>query len=439
MVLELVYSIQYPLRAMNFVCRTSRLRGTVEVPGSKSHTVRAVAIASLASGASCIEAPLDSADTQATVRAYRALGAHIDTRATDWIVTGTAGELTTPEDVIDVANSGTTMNVAIGSAALLRRGMAVLTGDDQVRRRPNGPLLNSLCELGAWAASTRGNGSPPVVVRGRLRGGTTVIECQTSQFLSSLLINCPLGDGDTTIRVPVLNEAPYVDMTLDWLTRLGIRFERDGYREFRVPGGQRYDAFTRRVPADFSSATFFLCAGALQDNDVVVKGLDLEDTQGDKAVLKYLRQMGARVDALPEGVRVRPGDLRGCKIDLNATPDALPMMGVVGCFAKGTTRLVNVPQARMKECDRIAAMRQELERLGAKVRELPDGLEIEQSVLHGARVDGHADHRIVMALTVAGCCIPNDTVVTNAESVSVTFPGFADCMKSLGASLRIAE
>lgn len=423
---------------MNFVCRKSRLRGDVTIPGSKSHTIRAVAFASLAFGESRIEAPLDSGDARSAVRAFTALGAKIECQPDVWIVHGTGGELRAPDDVVDVGNSGTTTNIAMGSAALVRTGLTVLTGDHQIRRRPSGPLIASLNDLGARAESSRGNGCPPIVVRGRLKGGTTSIECRSSQYLTSLLINTPLADGNTTIRVPILEEKPYVEMTLDWLARQQIKLERDELREFRVPGGQSYRAFQRRIPADFSSATFFLCAGALGDNEVTVHGLDLSDPQGDKAVLDYLRQMGARVDVQPDGgLRVQPGNLKGCRIDLNATPDALPMMAVVACFAAGTTTLANVAHARIKETDRIATMRQELTRLGAKVTELPDGLVIEGSKLTGAEVDGHHDHRIAMALAVAGCSIPGQTIVRTAESATITFPTFMDCMRGIGAEIEV--
>ena len=315
---------------MNFVCRKSQLRGDVTIPGSKSHTIRAVAFASLAHGESRIDAPLDSGDTRSAVRAFTAFGAKIECRPDAWIVQGTGGELRAPDDVVDVGNSGTTLNVALGSAALARKGQTMLTGDHQVQRRPSGPLITSLNDLGASVVSKRGDGCPPITVRGRLEGGTTSIECKSSQYLTSLLINTPLADGDTTIRVPVLEEKPYVEMTLDWLARQQIKLERDDLREFRVRGRQNYRGFHWRIPADFSSATFFLCAGALGDNEVTVHGLDVNDPQGDKAVLDYLRQMGARVDMQPDGgIRVQPGNLKGCRIDLNATPDALPMMAVV--------------------------------------------------------------------------------------------------------------
>ena len=425
---------------MKLLVDNSTLEGAVTIPASKSHTIRAVAIAALAEGDSLIEQPLDSADARAAFHAYRAFGAEISEVPEGWRVRGTGGRLRTPDNVIDVANSGTTMRVALGSATLLREGLAVLTGDEQVRARPCGPLMDSLNDLGAHVQASRGNGCPPFVVEGVLRGGETTIEAVTSQYVTSLLLNSPLAETDTVIRVPFLNEKPYVGMTLDWLEHQGIRVDHaEDLSEFHVPGGQRYAPVRRAIPGDFSSATFFLCAGALGHNSILSKGLDIEDTQGDKAVLEYLRAMGAQVVLEEEGIRVTAKRLEGCEIDLNATPDALPMMAVVGCFARGNTRLVNVPQARLKETDRITVMRSELEKLGAKIIELPDGLVVEESTLRAGEIEGHGDHRVVMALAIAGTMLPGTTTIHGYEAVSVTFPTFLDELNRLGAAARVAE
>ncbi|MCP4640961.1 MAG: 3-phosphoshikimate 1-carboxyvinyltransferase [bacterium] len=421
---------------MNLVCQKSVLKGGIDVPGSKSHTIRAVAIASLAAGESRIERPLLSEDAQSAAAAYRALGAKIDMNGDVWHIQGLGGELRAPENVIDAGNSGTTLRMVMGSCALLRSGAAVLTGDAQIRTRPSGPLADSLTDLGADVFSTRGNGSAPFVARGRMWGGQTTIEAVTSQYLSSLLLNAPLADGDTTIRVPLLNEKPYVEITLDWLKRQGVTYERDGWRTFRIRGGQQYQPVTRPIPGDWSSATFFLAAGALPGNTVDVRGVEMNDTQGDKAVLDYLRAMGAQVDVLDDGVRVTGGELTGCDLDLNATPDALPMMAVLACFARGRTRLLNVAQARVKETDRIAVMRKELEKLGATVSERPDGLVIEESALHGGIVEGHDDHRVVMALAIGATQIDDPTTIRGYEAAAITYRGFAETLGGLGGTVR---
>jgi 3-phosphoshikimate 1-carboxyvinyltransferase len=422
---------------VNLVVSKSSLKGRVPIPASKSHTIRGLVIASLAEGASRLIAPLDSQDTRSCVRACRALGARIETGA-DWEVTGTAGNLATPDDVVDVGNSGTTLCVTLGAAAL-GDGYTVFTGDEQIRRRPLQPLVNALEELGAQVYSTRNNGLPPVVARGRIKGGRCFLDAVSSQYLTSLLINTPLAEADTEIDVGVLNEAPYVEMTLRWLGEQGIRYSQEDLKHFVFPGGQRYHAFGKRIPADFSSATFFLCAGAITDADLTLEGLDMNDPQGDKAVVGMLEEMGARVDVEHESIRIRPGDLAGRTLDLNSTPDALPALAVVGCLARGKTRLENVPQARLKETDRIHVMAEELSKMGATIRELPAGLEIEGGGLNGAKVSGHSDHRVVMALTVAGMAAQGETEVDTAEAAAVTFPSFLGLMQSVGASIGVKQ
>ncbi|MBN1845185.1 MAG: 3-phosphoshikimate 1-carboxyvinyltransferase [Sedimentisphaerales bacterium] len=423
---------------MKLRIQPSRLRGSIAIPGSKSHTIRAVALASLAAGQSEILDPLDSADTRAAVECYRRLGARIETdNPGRWLIQGMEGRPACPDTVIDVANSGTTLRFAIGSAALLAEGAAVFTGDAQIRSRPAGPLLDSLNELGARCFSTRGNGKSPIVVQGRLTGGRTSIAAVTSQYLSCLLIHAPLAEHETIIEVTQLNEKPYVEMTLRYLDEQGIQYEREGYDRFRFAGGQGYRAFSKRIPADFSSATFFFCAGAILEADIVLEGLDFSDAQGDKAVVEILRQMGADIRIDGRQVRVKPGELRGMDIDMNAIPDALPALAVVACFARGRTRLHNVPQARLKETDRIAVMAAELAKLGARVSEQPDGLTIEPASLHAGDLQGHGDHRIVMALALAGMAVPGTTTIDTAEAVSVTFPEYPRLMQQLGAEMEL--
>jgi 3-phosphoshikimate 1-carboxyvinyltransferase len=415
----------------------SNLAGEVLIPASKSHTIRAVALGSLASGTSKISNPLVSADTLSAVNVYRKFGADISL-GNEWVITGTGGELSIPDDVLDVGNSGTSLYIAMGTAGLVK-GYTVFTGDSQIRNRPAGPLLNSLRDLGADAFSTRGNDKPPLVIGGPMTGGRTLLDgSKTSQYLTSLLINCPLAENRTEIRVSNAVELPYIEMTLGWLDEQGIKYEREGFERFAIPGGQAYHAFEKRIPGDFSSATFFLCAAAITKSELTLLGLDMNDTQGDKAVVNMLQQMGAEAEQLPEGIRIKGSALRGVDLDLGATPDALPALAVTACFAEGVTRLLNVPQARLKETDRISVMCQELTKMGAKVQELPDGLVIEGGSMHSAKVHGHHDHRVVMALAVAGLACDGVTEVDTAEAVEVTFPNFVELMKHAGAKIYVA-
>jgi 3-phosphoshikimate 1-carboxyvinyltransferase len=424
---------------MKLIVKKSQLMGTAAIPASKSHTIRAVAIASLASGKSFIRSPLISNDTYSSVDCYRLLGAKIDTSKDDvWVVNGNGGNISVPDKIVDVGNSGTTLRLASGSAALAPAGKFItMTGDEQIQTRPIAPLLKSLTDLGAQSRSIKNNGKAPVKIGGGLDGGHTTIECFTSQYLSSLLLCTPLAAKDTTIDVTLLNEPDYVKMTCDWLDKQGIKYTNENMRRFAIQGRQSYKPFDMPIPADFSSATFFLCAAAILKADITLTGLDFTDSQPDKAVAKYLAAMGAEVKISGSSVLIKGGELKGIEIDMNKTPDALPAMAVTAAFAEGTTRLVNVPQARSKETDRIACMAKELKKMGVDIEELPDGLVIHKSNLHAASVNGHADHRIVMALSLAGMTVDRQTTIDTAEAMRVTFPTFVDLMRSLGANMTL--
>lgn len=424
---------------MKLTAKKSRLRGSVAIPASKSHTIRAVAIASLANGQSLIKNPLISEDALSAIKCYSMLGAKIDcTDKSCWKIIGNGGKLTTPSEIIDVGNSGTTLRLSAGSASLLPKGQKVtFTGDAQIQTRPIQPLLNSLNELGAKAKSLKNNGSAPIEIEGQILGGKTTIECFTSQYLSSLLLAVPLAKNDTEITVPLLNEPDYAKITLDWLDWQGIKYENFDMKRFIVKGNQKYTAFDKQIPADFSSATFFLCAGAILDSDITITGLDFSDSQPDKAVVDYLKKMGAKIEITSLGVRVQSSQLKGIDIDMNRTPDALPAMAVTAAFAQGTTRFLNVPQARKKETDRIKCMAEELTKLGAKVEELPDGLIVHGSKLHPANLDGRGDHRIVMSLALAAMAVDAPCFIDTAEAMNVTFPDFVKLMKHLGADINL--
>ncbi len=424
---------------MEITSHASLLSGEITIPASKSHTIRAVIIGALAPGESVIEAPLVSLDTKSAVAAVRAFGADVVMTPETWTIRGVGSVPNVPDTVIDVGNSGTTLYMIMGTAALAD-GWTVITGDSQIRKRTASPLIEALGGLGVEIFSTRENGMAPIAVRGRMNGGRTSVAGISSQYVSSLLLACPLAVNDTEIAITMLNERPYVHMTLDWLATQEIDVSaEDDLTHISIPGGQSYRAFHRRIPGDFSSASFPLCAAALAGGRVVLKGLEMTDSQGDKKVVDILAGMGSTVERGPDWVAVNGGQLMGIDVDMNEIPDALPVLAVTACFAEGTTRLYNVAQARIKETDRIAVMAHELTRLGADVTELPDGLEIRGTGLSGGRVSGHGDHRIVMAMTVAGMASDNPVTVDTAEAADITFPGFWDKMRSIGGEIETHE
>ena len=413
----------------------STLQGKIRIPASKSHTIRAIALAGIAKGKSVLENPLFSSDTISCIEGIKEFGAEV-VQGNALVITGTGGLPGLSCKKIDVGNSGTSLRILTGLASLADFPI-LFDGDSSIRQRPMIPLFSALEKLGATIQST--DGRCPFTITGPIRGGKTTVNGISSQFLTSLLLACPLAPEDTEINVENLHEKPYVEMTLDWLGKLSMHFEQRGLEWFHISGGQKYQAFKRSIPADFSSATFAACAAAITGSEILIKGLDFSDHQGDKEIFTFLRNMGAQIQHIPEGVIVKGGNLRGIDIDMNNTPDALPAFAVVGCFAQGTTRLLNVAQARLKECDRISAITAGLSKMGAKIEELKDGLIIHQSALKGCEVRGYHDHRMVMALSVAGMIAKGNTIVDTAESVQITYPDYVEDMKAIGANFEMSD
>ncbi len=416
---------------------SSTVRGTVRIPTSKSHSIRAVFLAALAEGTSTIRYRLHSADVDSAIAACKALGAKIEETGEILKVTGFNGRPIAPVDVIDVGNSGTTANFVLALAALCDKPVTI-TADDQTRKRPVAPLLESLKQLGAVIESSN-NGLLPVRIRGPIKGGIADVEGTTSQYLSALLIHSIFCENPTALKLKSLNEKPYADMTVAWLKKLGVRLEHDNYREYRLPPRQSLKMFNAGIPSDWSSAAFFLILAAIPGCEVTLEGLDFTDTQGDKEVVNYLKAMGADIE-VGTTVSIHGKKLRGTVLDLNNTPDALPAMAVAGALAEGVTHLTNVPQARIKETDRIAVMCQELRKLGADITEERDGLLIKGGApLKGTAVAGHYDHRVVMSLAVAGLAASGKTTIDSAEAINITFPDFVEKMRACGTNIRLYQ
>ncbi|MCK5281999.1 MAG: 3-phosphoshikimate 1-carboxyvinyltransferase [Nanoarchaeota archaeon] len=419
------------------VKKTESIEGEAIIPGSKSHTIRAFIFASLAEGKSKITNALESGDTEAAINACSVLGAKIEKKSEgEFEVVGFNGSPKISDNKINTLNSGTTTNL-IASVACLSDKKIVIDGDDSIRKRPMQPLLTALNNLGATVMSINNNGCPPIEVGGRLKGGRTELSCVSSQYLSSLLISCPLAPENTEIIVKNICEKPYIEMTLKWLDELGIKYDNENFDKIIIYGKQRYNCFEKSIPKDWSSATFLLAAGVLLGRDIIIRGLDLEDSQADKLVLDYIRKLGADIKIEKECIIVNKSKLIGCELDLNNTPDALPAIAVLACHAEGRTIIKNIAHARIKETDRINVMAQELSKMDAKVEEMDEGLIIEHSVLKGAKVKGRNDHRIVMALSLAGLIAEGETIIDTADAVNVTFPGYVKLMRKLGANMEV--
>jgi len=421
---------------MKLAVRPSRLSGSIAVPGSKSHTIRGIVAALQSSGRSVLRAPLNSDDTRSALNAARLFGADVCEYPDRWEICGVNGKLHDPGCVVNMNNSGTGLRMLTALAAMQDFPVS-FDGDESLRSRLMDGLFGALEILGVEINSA--NGKCPFTVCGPVKGGETKADGKSSQYLTSLLFALPAAEQNSVVKLDYLYEQPYVGISERWLTELGIKFKRSADMLYwEIPGGQSFPAFDRVVPADFSTACFALAAGALCGNDVKILNLDFDDAQGDKLVFDFYEEMGAEIVRKDGEVVVNaPDNLRAVTLDLNSTPDALPVISATASFIPGETKLINVAQARNKETDRITVMREELTKMGGNITELPDGMVIRGGKLHGAEVESHGDHRIAMSLAVAGLAADGETVINGAECIAVTYPGFVDDFRALGADFTL--
>ena len=422
---------------MKWILRPSAISGSITIPPSKSHTIRAMLIAALADGTSVIRRPLLKGDGASAIRAAASLGAVVEAKGDDVHVTGTGGDLSLGADVIDMGNSGTGLNLFCSVAALGERPRR-FDGDASLRARPVRSLMAALVQLGVKVMVENEGRDVPFTVQGPLKGGRAQVNGLSSQFVSSLLFACPLAKEDTHLTVHDLHEQPYVEISLWWLEKQGIEIEYSKeLTTYNIRGAQSYTPFDMAIPADFSSAVFPAVAAAINGDAIELRGLDFSDPQGDKEVFRHLETMGARVKRSADSVTVYGGRLQGAILDLNSVPDALPALVVAAACAHGETVFTNVKQARIKETDRIAVMAAELGKMGIDVKELPDGMVVQGGSLQGAQVNSHYDHRVAMALAVAGMNANGETVIDGAEAAEITYPSFVEDFLNLGADIRV--
>ena len=420
--------------------KPSKLAGEVVAPPSKSYTHRAFAVGLLAKGESRITDPLIGLDTKATIDAAEILGAKISNIRETWVVHGTGGNLKPKTDLIDAQNSGTTIRIMSAIAALSRKPIR-LTGDESIKTRPMGPLIEALVKLGAKGKCEGPNGRPPVVVGGGLVGGDIEITgAVSSQFISALLIACPYAREDVTLSVvEEPRSKPYIEITLEVLDAVGAKIKRNkSFTDFKIDGRQVFSPLELRIPGDFSSAAFVLGAAALTESTVRVSNLNVRGAQGDRRIVELLKEFGADVRVRGETVEVIGAGLTGIEADCSDNPDLVPILSVLGAVADGRTRITNIHHLRFKETDRLRALATELRKLGANVEELPDEIRLNGvKQLKGAKLQSYGDHRMAMALGVAGLVAKGETVVDGAESIPVSYPSFVEDMRKLGAQFKV--
>lgn len=398
--------------------RPGAVSGRLRAPGSKAHTHRAFILAALAGNGS-VQNALSSEDTEATLRCLERLGFLVTHLPHETRVGGT---FRAPREALDVRESGTTLRL-LSAVSTLQPAEVRFRAGPVLSRRPMRPLLDALRDLGVSVPGD--DGHPPFSLRGPLRGGPTRIPGDvSSQFLSALLLACPVAPGRSQIAVEgPITSRPYVDLTLAQLRHHGVRVEEEK-GTFVVPGGQRVRQRPYRVPGDYSSAAFFLAAAAVTGGSVTVENLSLDDPQGDRAIVDHLRAFGATADPNGDAVTVRGGPLRGAELDVGRVPDLFPVLCALGAVATGRTRLHGAPHLRAKESDRIHAMAVNLAAAGIRARELPDGIEIEGGRPRGVEIQSFGDHRVAMAMCVLALAADGESVLPDEGVVAKSYPSF---------------
>ena len=417
----------------------SKLKGEVKIPPSKSMAHRAIICAALSDGLCIIENIDYSDDIIATIDAMNSLGAKI-VKHKDYIeVIGAYGSDEKPQEtrIIDCNESGSTLRFLV-PISLLFKGSSKFIGRGNLGKRPLTTYYNIFERQGIEYSYEEGNLN--LVINGELKPGTFEVEGNvSSQFITGLLFTLPLlKEGSKIIITTEMESKGYIDLTLRAMSDFGVEIINNNYREFIIKGNQKYKARNYRVEGDYSQAAFFLCADSL-GNDVLCKDLDLNSLQGDKEVIDILERMNLVFNANDIGVKgTTNGELASTVIDGSQCPDIIPVLTSVAALTKGTTEIINAGRLRIKECDRLAAVTSELNKLGAKIIEKEDGLVVTgvEKLQGGVEVWSHKDHRIAMTLAIASTRCEEPIVIKDYECIAKSYPKFFEDFKALGGNVH---
>ena len=392
--------------------KKSALHGTVAMPPSKSAAHRAL-ICSFLAGGGDVSPIIESKDMIATVGAINAL--------------------MNDEKQINCIESGSTLRFMIPVAAALGKSVTFV-GEGKLPERPIGDYLRLLPEHNVECKS---EGGLPLTICGKLSSGTFELAGDvSSQYITGLLLALPILDGDSEIVLTTeLQSKPYVDMTVKVMADFGVVVEETEHGYY-IKGSQRYKKRDYTVEGDWSQAAFFLVGGILF-GDVELRGLDLNSTQGDKAVVDILRRFGGNIEVNNDCIIARKSELIGIEIDATDIPDMVPALAVAGAYARGKTVIKGAERLRFKESDRIESVVYNLKQLGADIVSTPDGMIINGGVLHCASLKGYNDHRIVMSMSVAASGISGVTTIDDAHSISKSYPEFFDDFNSIGGNANV--
>ena len=444
---------------MKAVAKKSVLSGHITVPGSKSHTIRALILAAMADGTSHISNPLPSNDCLSTAAAVRKVGAEVDFGEGEnsgvWTVRGAGAVLHLPADQIDVGNSGSLMYFLCPVLSTLK-GDCTFTGDESICRRPVNHLVDALCQLGANAKCINGGITPPFSFCGPIDVNKKLVtEGALSQYISGFMMAASRLNGTLEMELWNPKETPYLTMTKLWLESVGVPVKiSDDFKKISVTGPVPFKAFDKTVPSDWEGVAFPLVAALISGSEITIDNVDGSGSQGDDKIIEVLQSVGADIEWLgdEEKLIVRGGKKlttdslpdKELRVEMSAFPDAICALAVAACFIEGKTVFTDIDICRKKETDRIVAMTSELTKLGAHIVDEGNQLVVYGDggkSLHGGEVESFKDHRIVMSLACLGLGLGDgeSVIVNDAEWCSVTFPHFFEVMNEIGAGFETRQ
>lgn len=403
--------------------------GTIQLPGSKSISNRALLLASLARGTTCLNHLLNSDDVAYMLTALDTLSVsyQLNDDGTQCRVTGNPILSACNGKVIYVGNAGTVMRF-LTAVLSIQPNDVILTGDARMLERPIYELVDALRQGGARIDYLDRQGYPPLQIYGGFRGGAILLDgSRSSQFLSALLMAAPLAEHDTEITLSDKQVSqPYVSMTLNMMRVFGVVVDRPDHQKFIIKGKQNYRAVDEYfIEGDASGASYFLAGAAIKGGPVRVVGISQQSWQGDIAIVDILNTMGARIRWQDNIIECKKGPLKGIDMDLNAIPDAAMTLAVVALFAEGTTTLRNIGNWRMKECDRLEAMATELRKVGAIVIEGSDFITIKPPIVwKSAQIETYNDHRMAMCFSLIALSKNTSVSIINPTCITKTFPDY---------------
>ena len=422
---------------------TLALRGRFRVPGDKSISHRALMLGAIAQGETIIEGLLVGEDPHSTAKCFRQMGAKISQLNTGKVIIEGIGlgNLQEPIDILDAGNSGTTIRLMMGLLASAPGRFFTVTGDQSLKTRPMSRVVKPLQQMGATIWGRKGDALAPLAIRGQqLQPIHYHSPIASAQVKSCILLAGLMADGETTVTEPALSR----DHSERMLRAFGAIITVDPETHSATVAG--YPQLWGQhivVPGDISSAAFWLVAAAIvPGSELIIENVGINPTR--TGILEVLEQMEAKIERLNERVvagepvadlRVRHSQLKGCTVAGEIIPrliDEIPILAVAAVFAQGKTIIRDAAELRVKESDRLAVIASQLNRMGAKITELPDGLEIEGGTpLVGAEVDSYTDHRIAMSLAIAALNATNATTICRAEAAAISYPDFVETLQQI--------